>query len=731
MIDLYRFGILFIISSLSGLFLARIGVFEGYSVLIIGISFTILLSRYSIGAGPVHPAYAFGMLLAGLYAAYVFTFATAELDGGRDNGVYAIIANVVSERGSVDVTSPDFAERAGLVSTAGRYPGIFPGPDGFQAQFNHISPILRGAFIDIFGTDGLALSSAFFAFMALAAFCALSVTVAGWWGLLAVAMLMINAAFIYASRSTLSEVYALAFVVMSFLFARVTIANPRNLLAPTLTAFSVGMVMMARVDGYLLLPLVMLTAFGLLRNRSGMRSAIVMASLSAVFFAWSYLDLLHNSQHYFNTTYPKGLRETLTIGLVCLGGTVGMIGVALIFPKIFERLLPWIEAWGWRSSRILIGLLFVVAAAYYIRGAIPPVEELERVSAFMRRAPVEFTWYTSLPVILLAFCGALLLLRTNKIDDLALSVISIVLIVLFIIYARISPDHPWNSRRWVPFSIPFSILLFSYFIARVYAKWRVGAVVLLVAILPLYAVQQIRLGSDWWFVRLQGGYQSGFDDLAQYLREHGDKFYYATHSPRASILNFIYEIPTISIRSAENEPLEQLVDAPSVCGVIIDPYVADGYSLIGPHLTTRERCIPGSLYSYKEESAPAERGVAYELISGWSHLEDWGVWSLGNQAEVSALLPEGNTLRFHVRSFIPNDSFKQSVDIFIDGRLIGSIDFEKSSQNRVVDFKWPDGIAGNVNIKFNIKNPISPYEYGVSEDTRKIGLGLTSISVVE
>ena len=187
----------------------------------------------------------------------------------------------------------------------------------------------------------------------------------------------------------------------------------------------------------------------------------------------------------------------------------------------------------------------------------------------------------------------------------------------------------------------------------------------------------------------------------------------------------------MSIRSAENEPLEQLVDAPSVCGVIIDPYVADGYSLIGPRLTTRERCIPGSLYSYKEESAPAERGVAYELISGWSHLEDWGVWSLGNQAEVSALLPEGNTLRFHVRSFIPNDSFKQSVDIFIDGRLIGSIDFEKDSQNRVVDLKRPDGITGNVTIKFNIKNPISPYEYGISEDTRKIGLGLTSISVVE
>jgi len=119
------------------------------------------------------------------------------------------------------------------------------------------------------------------------------------------------------------------------------------------------------------------------------------------------------------------------------------------------------------------------------------------------------------------------------------------------------------------------------------------------------------------------------------------------------------------------------------------------------------------------------------LHSGWSGLEQWGgVWSIGHTSELSFLVfPEDTSdlkLTFNLRAFPNptylsvhiNEAFMGNYSLSIGEEITVTAPYQIFSEANIVDG------AHEINVRFEIANPISPSELGISPDTRQLGIGL-------
>lgn len=126
------------------------------------------------------------------------------------------------------------------------------------------------------------------------------------------------------------------------------------------------------------------------------------------------------------------------------------------------------------------------------------------------------------------------------------------------------------------------------------------------------------------------------------------------------------------------------------------------------------------------------------LVSGWSVIYDWGVWSIGYTAELnfSILADEiADTsdleLIFNLRA-VPSPTY---LAVYINDYF--AAEYVLSGWD-IVTVPLPYDILAkansiedlyDINVRFEIANPVSPYELGISTDTRILGIGLERFSV--
>ncbi|MHA1280148.1 MAG: hypothetical protein ACTSQ8_23390 [Candidatus Helarchaeota archaeon] len=121
------------------------------------------------------------------------------------------------------------------------------------------------------------------------------------------------------------------------------------------------------------------------------------------------------------------------------------------------------------------------------------------------------------------------------------------------------------------------------------------------------------------------------------------------------------------------------------------------------------------------------------LTNGWSGLEAWGIWSEGDWAELNMKLnevPDSDLLvTFEVNIFAPKGNLNFS--ILVNGVSVD--DFSLPSGRQIFSVTVPkDNIIeanGEIRIVFDIKNPEAPADAGVSDDPRKLGIGLVSFVI--
>ncbi|MCA1794531.1 MAG: hypothetical protein LC660_11820 [Desulfobacteraceae bacterium] len=126
--------------------------------------------------------------------------------------------------------------------------------------------------------------------------------------------------------------------------------------------------------------------------------------------------------------------------------------------------------------------------------------------------------------------------------------------------------------------------------------------------------------------------------------------------------------------------------------------------------------------------------ISQFLIKGWSHLEEWGVWSEGNYAQIH-LPTKGRIEKINLEllPFVPNDSV-QNLIIQSEGEVLKSVLLD-TEISRTIVVSIPDEISikafqkGFIKIDFYLPDASSPLEQGINSDTRKIAIGLIALTI--
>jgi len=122
------------------------------------------------------------------------------------------------------------------------------------------------------------------------------------------------------------------------------------------------------------------------------------------------------------------------------------------------------------------------------------------------------------------------------------------------------------------------------------------------------------------------------------------------------------------------------------------------------------------------------------LVSGWSYIDEWGVWSIGNTAEIGFEVSgsdvfDGATEAELTLGVLPfqdpylmvyvGDSYFGSFDISLNNEIVLNLPLELLGEHN-----W----GYSVRVRFEVENPASPLELGMSHDDRILGVLLQWLS---
>jgi acyl carrier protein/pimeloyl-ACP methyl ester carboxylesterase len=143
---------------------------------------------------------------------------------------------------------------------------------------------------------------------------------------------------------------------------------------------------------------------------------------------------------------------------------------------------------------------------------------------------------------------------------------------------------------------------------------------------------------------------------------------------------------------------------------------------------------PVTIGSTRKLSNAEHAGVI--LAGNWSHREQWGVWSSGQQATVifdASRLPHRFTVAIQANLFPPAPSPIQTVRVSDkSGNLLAVISNDQPNGEFTAKMEKSLTQPGPwASLIFAIDNPASPLDLGISQDRRKLGIGLVSLAFRE
>ena len=122
-------------------------------------------------------------------------------------------------------------------------------------------------------------------------------------------------------------------------------------------------------------------------------------------------------------------------------------------------------------------------------------------------------------------------------------------------------------------------------------------------------------------------------------------------------------------------------------------------------------------------------------IKGLSKPEKWGRWSDGKTVDMKIKLPtDKGDLRccFVLKPFLNEKIKQQIVSVSINDKFIVDWIFELGKPSPKTEFIIPKSLlkkSGKTFFSFKIKNPVSPWELGLAEDRRNLGIGFISLQI--
>jgi len=123
------------------------------------------------------------------------------------------------------------------------------------------------------------------------------------------------------------------------------------------------------------------------------------------------------------------------------------------------------------------------------------------------------------------------------------------------------------------------------------------------------------------------------------------------------------------------------------------------------------------------------------LKTGWANAEEWGVWSSDSYAElILSVPPTAQGFVIDANCFIDKHLPKQYIEVLINRISVARVHLTTYYDNSI-DVRLPETIknqlltTGSLKVSFVLPDAARPLEINGTQDTRKIALGLKSITI--
>jgi hypothetical protein len=140
---------------------------------------------------------------------------------------------------------------------------------------------------------------------------------------------------------------------------------------------------------------------------------------------------------------------------------------------------------------------------------------------------------------------------------------------------------------------------------------------------------------------------------------------------------------------------------------------------------------PGEQISFGSQAKPQDAILA----SGWSSVrESWGRWTDGTEAVLGFRIegaPKSTTIQMSLNALV-TPTHAQHVEVLANNRRVGNWYFASPREARqAFAIIPPDALRddGIVVLELRLPDAVSPKALGLSDDSRLLGIGLTSLSI--
>lgn len=149
-----------------------------------------------------------------------------------------------------------------------------------------------------------------------------------------------------------------------------------------------------------------------------------------------------------------------------------------------------------------------------------------------------------------------------------------------------------------------------------------------------------------------------------------------------------------------------------------------------------------SIYSKKNLSGISYGTYAFKnnisdiMITGLSGIERFGQWSDSEKVVIKFMVPQRKNIKltFDVFPFFAGKRSYQNVTVFVNDKKKAIWKFEKGKETPETTlnvFRNDIKRDNMVSVVFDIENPVSPKDLGVSMDARKLGIGFRTFAIQE
>lgn len=476
-----------------------------------------------------------------------FGFPTKYMLGGRDPGLYFLNGVHISQTGSMQYETDEYLnvhyDELKDVLFPG-YPGLFTPEklEGLEGDSGEISPQFMPMFpsalaigYDLGGIEGLIRVNAVVGIIALLLLYYftkhfLSQKAAA----IAMGVMLFEPAQLWGVRITETEILSQVLLFLSMYVLLCGWGKKRNSYF-LLSGFLLGIGCMNRIDTYIFgAGMAAGTIYCILwkeEYRKKMFAAYavyVLCGALALLYGWKF------SHVYIVEHWQAGVLSAIVLlNLACFAAAAVLYGCQCRqIIKVPDPVLAIVSRNGLLRGAFGI-LLAVFAYAYLIR---PWGSDY-----FVKRAMIEFCWYTSVPMVLFAMYGLYCVFRDKREKSqmyYPFFFICIASIFVYIISPSVAADHIWAGRRWITANIPFIIVMGAYgiTITKVNSQKLTcllqGAAALGVGGFMLFQSR------PFLFAHIMEDLDKQYEELAQKLSD--EIVYFTTDQQIASYLRFIY-----------------------------------------------------------------------------------------------------------------------------------------------------------------------------------------------